>query len=218
MALLERVATLLRANLNDMIDKAEDPAKLLKQLVLDMENQLLQVKTQVAIAMADQYVLEARTKEHEDAVASWRSKAELALKRDDEPLARAALERSLQSEQLRSGYAQQLEDQRLEADTLRTHYGQLEAKLADTSAQAELLLQQHRRTRRDPAINAVNTQRALTRMRAAITHQRAATQAERKLQADSANAVDDRLRTMEREERVEALLQELKSRPRLLQG
>ena len=50
MALLERVSTLLRANLNDLIDKAEDPQKLLRQLVLDMENQLMQVKTQVAIA------------------------------------------------------------------------------------------------------------------------------------------------------------------------
>ena len=49
MALLERVRTLLRANINDLIEKAEDPEKLGKQLVLDMENQLLQVKTQVAI-------------------------------------------------------------------------------------------------------------------------------------------------------------------------
>ena len=55
MALMERVTTLLRANLNDLIDKAEDPEKMLKQLVLDMENQFLQVKTQVAIALADQH-------------------------------------------------------------------------------------------------------------------------------------------------------------------
>lgn len=58
MALLERVSTLLRANLNDLIEKAEDPERLLKQIVLDMENQLLQVKTQVAIAIADQHLLE----------------------------------------------------------------------------------------------------------------------------------------------------------------
>ena len=50
MALLERVGTLLRANLNDLMDRAEDPEKLCKQLVLDMENQLMQVKTQVAMA------------------------------------------------------------------------------------------------------------------------------------------------------------------------
>ena len=67
MALLERVGTLLRANLNDLIDKAEDPEKLLKQLVLDMENQLMQVKTQVAIALADEHLLEKKRKEHEDA-------------------------------------------------------------------------------------------------------------------------------------------------------
>ncbi len=65
MALLERVAALLRANVNDMIDKAEDPEKMLKQLVLDMENQLLQVKTQVAIVIADQHLLEKKRKEHE---------------------------------------------------------------------------------------------------------------------------------------------------------
>ena len=57
MALLERVSTLVRANLNDLVDRAEDPEKMLKQVILDMQNQLLQVKTQVAIAIADQHVL-----------------------------------------------------------------------------------------------------------------------------------------------------------------
>ena len=60
MALLERVATLVRANLNDLIDKAEDPEKMIKQVILDMQNQLLQVKTQVAISIADQHVLEKK--------------------------------------------------------------------------------------------------------------------------------------------------------------
>ena len=58
MALLDRVSTLLKANLNDLVEKAEDPERMLKQVVLDMENQLLQVKTQVAIAIADQHLLE----------------------------------------------------------------------------------------------------------------------------------------------------------------
>ena len=60
MALLERVATLVRANLNDIIDKAEEPEKMIKQVILDMQNQLLQVKTQVAIAIADQHLLGLR--------------------------------------------------------------------------------------------------------------------------------------------------------------
>ena len=73
MALLERVGTLLRANVNDLISRAEDPEKLARQLVLDMENQLLQVKTQVAIAIADQHLLQKKKKEHEDCGAGMAS-------------------------------------------------------------------------------------------------------------------------------------------------
>src|SRR5258707_154253 len=73
MALLERVATLIRANLNDLIEKAEDPEKLIKQVILDMQNQLLQVKTQVAIATADQHlrseaISEAHAELHTDSL------------------------------------------------------------------------------------------------------------------------------------------------------
>ena len=66
MALLERVSTLIRANLNDLVDKAEDPEKMIKQVILDMQNQLIQVKTQVAIALADQHLLEKKLKETDD--------------------------------------------------------------------------------------------------------------------------------------------------------
>lgn len=62
MALLERVTTLIRANLNDLIDRAEDPEKMIKQVIVDMENQYLQVKTQVAIAIADLHLLEKKEK------------------------------------------------------------------------------------------------------------------------------------------------------------
>ena len=66
MALLERVSTLIRANLNDLVDKAEDPEKMIKQIILDMQNQLLQVKTQVAISIADLHVLEKKLKDTQD--------------------------------------------------------------------------------------------------------------------------------------------------------
>src|SRR2546425_869830 len=61
MALLERVSTLVRANLNDLIDKAEEPEKMIKQVILDMQNQLLQVKTQVAIAIAAHHATDAHS-------------------------------------------------------------------------------------------------------------------------------------------------------------
>src|SRR5438132_754314 len=111
MALLERVGTLVRANLNDLIDKAEDPEKMLKQLILDMQNQLLQVKTQVAIAIADQHVLLKRKKENEEKMAEWRRKAELAVDKEQDALARTAIERSLSFRQMADGFEQQLADQ-----------------------------------------------------------------------------------------------------------
>jgi phage shock protein A len=95
MPLLDRVATLIKANLNDLVDKAEDPEKLLKQLLLDMQNQYMQVKTQVAIAIADQHLLEKKQQENIDAQKDWVRKAELAVAKNEEDLARIALERSL---------------------------------------------------------------------------------------------------------------------------
>ena len=114
MALLERVTTLIRANLNDLIDKAEHPEKMIKQIILDMENQLLQVKTQVAIAIADQHLLEKKQKENEEKIADWTRKAELALDKTQEDLARAAVERSLQYKQLTESFTQQVGDQKLD--------------------------------------------------------------------------------------------------------
>src|SRR2546426_1140968 len=95
MALLERVSALIRANLNDLIDRAEDPQKMLKQVILDMQNQMLQVKTQVAIAIADEHLLGKKLIENEEKHAEWMRKAELAVDKKQEELARAALERAV---------------------------------------------------------------------------------------------------------------------------
>ena len=93
MGLLERVSTLIRANLNDMIDRAEDPEKMIKQVILDMENQYLQVKTQVAVSIADQHMLEKKLHEQEDLAKDWMHKAEIAVDKGQDDLARAALDR-----------------------------------------------------------------------------------------------------------------------------
>src|SRR5512143_3673648 len=147
MALLERVSTLVRANLNDLIDRAEDPEKMIKQVILDMQNQLLQVKTQVAIAIADQHLLEKKRKENEDATAQWRRKAEMAVDKKQDDLARAALERSISYDELTTSFTQQVVDQKAEVDTLKTALNKLEAKLAEAQNKSDLLIAQHRRAR-----------------------------------------------------------------------
>src|SRR3569833_792554 len=117
MALLERVATLVRANLNDLLDKAEDPEKMIKQINLDMENQLLQVKTQVAISIAAQHVLEKKQKENEEADQQWMRRSVLAIDMDDDPLSRAAIEHTHRSHRTTTSNRQQEEDQKIQVDT-----------------------------------------------------------------------------------------------------
>src|SRR5260370_2903604 len=91
MNLLERVLTLLRANLNTLVEKADDPEKVLRQLQLDMRNQLMQVKTQVATAIAESRKLQSRSKEKKAKAETWQKKAEQTIQQDNDFASPAAL-------------------------------------------------------------------------------------------------------------------------------
>jgi phage shock protein A len=220
MALMERVTTLLRANINDLIDQAEDPEKMLKQLVLDMENQLLQVKTQVAIAIADLHLLEKKKAEHDTATVTWKDKAALAVSKGREDMAREALERSLSHAQMASGFAQQMEDQRSESEALRSSFLKLQQKLVETRARCELLLTEHRRAKtvgraQQLKGDAEGSKRAsaLDRYKAGIEAQQAANNAGSLL--SGRDSLEDRFAMLERDQQVDALLEELKSQKAL---
>ena len=216
MALLDRVSTLLRANLNDLVEKAEDPERMLKQVVLDMENQLLQVKTQVAIAIADQHLLEKKRADHAGQADEWRRKAELAVKKGNDDLARAALERSLSQDELASGFALQAEDQKHEADHLRDALRKLEQKLNETRAKCEMLVAEHRRAkvigRAAKARNVVGSQQdsTINRMKSKVHVKTAETAAANEVLTPE--SLEDKFRALESTDRVEALLNEIKSR------
>src|SRR5688572_12601975 len=147
MALLERVSALIRANLNDLVDRAEDPQKMLKQVILDMQNQMLQVKTQVAIAIADEHLLRKKQKENEDKHAEWMRKAEIAVDKKQDDLARAAIERSVGYKSLSAAFAEEIEHQRTQVEHLRTAMHKLDQKLIEAQAKNELLVAKHRRSR-----------------------------------------------------------------------
>ena len=216
MALLDRVSTLLRANLNDLVEKAEDPERMLKQIVLDMENQLLQVKTQVAIAIADQHLLEKKRGEHAVQAADWKRKAELAVQKGQDDLARAALERALSQEQLSEGFTLQAEDQKHEADSLRQALHKLEQKLTETRAHCEMLVAEHRRAkvvgRATKARQVVGTdqEQALNRMKSKVRVQSAENAAATEVLAPE--TLEDRFKALESEDKIELMLNEIKSR------
>src|SRR5437879_11047787 len=93
MGIMDRVSTLLRANVNDLIDRAEDPEKVVKQLIADMNNQLIQVKTQVAASIADEKLLYQRYQENQSKATDWQQRAELAVEKGQDDMTREALSR-----------------------------------------------------------------------------------------------------------------------------
>ncbi len=216
MGLIERVGTLIRANLNELIDKAENPEVMLKQVITDMENQFIQVKTQVAVAMADQHLLEKKRAEHEEKAAEWMRKAELAVDKRDDDLARVALENADRCRKLASGYEQQAADQRVQVDNLKSAMNQLEQKLAEARSKRDLLIAQHRRARAlekavdaGSAVGDTATASTFDRMRDKVQHAEAVSQAKAEMAGGDIDVKFDRL---ERDERIERMLAELKKR------
>jgi phage shock protein A len=216
MALLERVSTLVRANLNDLIDRAEEPEKMIKQVILDMQNQLLQVKTQVAIAIADQHLLEKKKTENEEKVAEWMRKAELSVDKKQDDLARASLQRVESHREMSESFAQQVLDQKAQVDNLKTALRQLEQKLTEAQTKAELLIAQHRRARAvgkaadaRAAIGDGSKAAAFDRMKRKVARSEALGSAKAEIAGEN---MEDRLAALEKEDRIEQLLAELKGR------
>jgi phage shock protein A len=189
---------------------------MIKQVILDMQNQLLQVKTQVAIAIADQHLLDKKRKENQEKNAEWVRKAELAVDKKQDDLARAALERSLSYKALADNFAQQVADQTVQVENLKSALRKLDQKLTEAQAKSDVLIAQHRRAR---ALNKAGDARmaagdashssAFDRMKSKVQHNEALSQAKAELTADT---VEDQLASLEKQDEVEKLLAELKSK------
>ena len=213
MALMDRVATLVRANLNDLLDKAENPEKMLKQVILDMENQFIQVKTQVAIALADLHLLEKKKNENADKHAEWMRKAELAVEKKDDQLARAALERAVSFQLLAENYDEQINQHHIQVEAMKAALKRLELKLSEARTKADLLIVQHRRSRASnraaSSQHATSGESTFERMRHKVAREEALGIAKGELLSDD---LDLRLHTLERDQKINTLLHELKAR------
>lgn len=220
MALLERVSTLIRANLNDMVDRAENPEKMIKQVILDMQNQFMQVKTQVAIALADLHLLEKKRKENLDKETEWMRKAEMAVGKKDDQLARAALERAMSFKQMATNFDEQIADQKVQVELLRDALNKLEQKIAEAESKAELLIAQARRTKAvgraaDASARAGEKSKVATfeRMKGKVMREEAINQAKAEIEGN--DDVDRKFAQMEKEEHIDKLLAEIKARKAL---
>ena len=140
MNLLDRISRLIRANLNDLLRRAEDPEKIMEQALLDMKEALKEAREQMAAAMAEAKRLEREVESHLKEAALWEEKAKEALKAGREDLAKEALRRRKRALDLAEGFKQQLEEQKGLTDRLMTQLKALEAKIDEAEARKKLLL------------------------------------------------------------------------------
>ncbi|HRA49303.1 MAG TPA: PspA/IM30 family protein, partial [Thermomicrobiales bacterium] len=125
---MDRISRLLRANVNDMLDRAEDPEKMLNQILRDMETNIGQARTQIATMIAQEKELQADLKETRELSAEWETKAERAVAAGKDDLAREALRRKKDNDDSVALYEQQTATQTQTVERLKSQLAALESK------------------------------------------------------------------------------------------
>jgi phage shock protein A len=157
MGAFSRLSDILKANINDLIDKAEDPEKMMEQMVRDMEEQLREAKIEVAKAIADEKRLEQQIKNNQSQAQNWESKAMLALKKGDEKLATEALKQKKTYDQLVGSVQPQWEQQDAMTTKLKDSLRALEAKIDEARRKKEILGARQKRAEAQKKIQEVMT-------------------------------------------------------------
>jgi len=139
MGFFDRLSRLLRANANNLISKAEDPVKILDQSVADMQDDLVKLRQAVAAAIASQKRIANQAEQAETQAKSWYERAELALKKGEEDLAREALSRRKTYQDSATALNNQLQSQAGQVDTLKRSLVALEAKIAEAKTKKDML-------------------------------------------------------------------------------
>ncbi len=145
MGIFSRLGTLIKSNINDLISKSEDPEKMLSQVVTDMKNQLVEAKKQVAVAIGDEKRLK---KQWDDQIASskeWERKAMLAVQAGDDNLAKEALTRQKEHEQLSLQFEEQWHLQRDSVEKLKEQLRTLNTKIEEAKRKKNILVARAKR-------------------------------------------------------------------------
>src|SRR4051794_28821029 len=207
---------LVRSNLNDALDRAEDPEKVIRQILSDMNGQLLQVKTQVANAIAEERKLRANYEKAEQDATEWGRRAELAVDQGHDDLAREALQRQTTYQQSAAGLQEQWQAQSASVQALKDGLRQLEQKIEEARAKEALLIARSRSAKAQEQmhrtlgnIQSVGGLSEFERMEKRVQEQEARAQAYTDLSNDS---VDQRFAALEAESDVDRKLRELKEK------
>lgn len=145
MGIFERLGTLIKSNLNDLISSAEEPEKMLNQVLLDMQQQLASAKQAVAIAIADEKKLNRQQFAEQEKAQEWEKKAMVAVRAGDDNLAKQALARRQEHEAIADQYQTQWAQQKAAVDKLKLALGMLADKIEEAKRKKNILIARSRR-------------------------------------------------------------------------
>jgi phage shock protein A len=222
MAILDRIALVIRSNLNALINQAEDPEKMLDQILIDMRQQLQEAKREVAAAIADERRLAAQLEAARAQVNEWDRRSVLAVERGEDDLAREALRRKAEQQQLAAGYQSQWEAQQASTTNLKQALRALSEKTDEASRKKNLLVARQKRAEAQKHIHEVMTGlsdtsafEAFDRMAARVDQIEAQAEATVELSRElSGETTEQRFKALEGAVDVEQELQALKARVR----
>jgi phage shock protein A len=220
MGILDRVATVIRSNLNYRINKAEDPEKMLNQILIQMRQQLVEAKREVAVAIADEKRLGTQLEAEIEQVREWERRATMAVQKSEDDLAREALRRKADHEQIAIGYKKQWDAQKTSTETLKNALRALSQKIEEASRKKNLLIARQKRAEAQKHIHEVMTGLSDTsafesfdRMTAKVEQIEAQADAAVEISQDlSGETMEQRFRALESSTDVEQELHALKAK------
>lgn len=220
MSIFKRLITVVKSNINDLINKSEDPEKMLNQITSDMNEQLIQVKQEVASAIADEKKLQREYQKAKNEAMQWEKKAELAVSKGEEGLAIQALERHEVAQQEADGYEKQWMAQKEAVDKLKGALNQLNSKIQEAHRKKNLLAARQKRAEATKKINKTMSSLSDTsafdtfsRMEEKVNQLEAKADAEAELNNElSGKSLDDDFKKLEAESNVQDKLAALKAK------
>jgi phage shock protein A len=152
MGIFSRLAQLIKSNLNDLISRSEDPEKMLNQVVLDMNNQLVEAKKQVAASIADEKRLAKQFEQETANSQEWERRAMMALRAGNEELAKEALARKREHDELAGTFKEQWTKQKTAVDQLKKALRLLNEKIEEAKRKKNVLIARKKRAEAQKAI------------------------------------------------------------------
>jgi phage shock protein A len=220
MGIMDRVATVIKSNLNHLINKAEDPEKMLDQILIQLRQQLVEAKREVAVAIADEKRLAAQLEAELEQVREWERRATMAVQKGEDDLAREALRRKADHEQIAIGYKKQWDAQQASTENLKNALRALSQKIEEAGRKKNLLVARQKRAEAQKHIHEVMT--GLTDTSAFESFDRMTAKVEQiEAQADAAvelsqelsgDTMEQRFRALESSTDVEQELHALKAK------